>query len=128
MRTSFAGPAGMACVVLLAVAPCVEAETATDGAAEALARRSGFPGGVCVVLGSADAEAALGAAKSGRFVVHALYDDAARLHAARNAIDARSVYGQVSADLWQGGRLPYAENLVNVLAMTEPVTFPWTSG
>ena len=83
--------------------------------ANAMARDSGAPGGICVVLGRTDADLAIALAKQGRFVVHALYPDAALRDKARQAIRARGLYGTVSAGIWRGGRLPYTDDLVNIV-------------
>ena len=99
--------------------PCIAAAASDEPTAEKMAmfaaRRSGFPGGVCVVLGPSNAELAVALSQHGRFVVHALCDDHADLQRARKLIDAHGVYGRVSADLSPYDRLPYAENLVNVV-------------
>jgi outer membrane protein assembly factor BamB len=87
--------------------------------AEALAglliRSSGASGGVCVVLGCNDSDLAASVGKRGAFVVHALYPEWQLVDHARKAVRARGAYGRVSANLQRSSRLPYAENLVNVL-------------
>ncbi|MFP4058148.1 MAG: PQQ-binding-like beta-propeller repeat protein [Candidatus Brocadiia bacterium] len=86
---------------------------------EALARRlaglSRASGGVCVVLGREDADLAVAFAQQGPFVVHALYPRESLAEAARERIRAREAQGRVSAHVADGGRLPYAEKLVNVV-------------
>ncbi|HIE08576.1 MAG TPA: hypothetical protein EYP65_01870, partial [Armatimonadetes bacterium] len=82
--------------------------------AEFVVRLSGFTGGVCVVL-EGDVELALSLGKRGRFVVQALYGGRSQVEGARRAIRERGLYGRICADLWSPPRLPYAENLVNIL-------------
>jgi outer membrane protein assembly factor BamB len=82
-----------------------------------VAKASGAPGGVCSVVGCADAELPLALAKQGRFAVHALYADRARRDRARADIYARGIYGDVSADEAVGDRLPYADGLVNIVVV-----------
>jgi len=93
----------------------VETKGDTAAVAGRIVQQSGFTGGVCVVLGPSDAELAVAMAEQGRFVVHVLCSDPARLEAMRRAIRAGGVYGRVSADLLPAGKLPYAENLVNLV-------------
>jgi len=50
-----------------------------------------------------------------QYLVHALDTDPARVAAAREHIINKGVYGPVSVDHWDGRRLPYAENLVNLI-------------
>ena len=83
--------------------------------AQIFVQESGFAGGVCVLLeGSPDL--AVDLSSQGRFVVQALYADAGRVEVAREIIKAKGVYGRVSAELLRDPRrLPYAENLINIL-------------
>ena len=119
MRSFRAHLTALACWGILPQLLCVSAETGTRATpartAELFAGAGGFPGGICVVLGRTDAQLALSLAKHGRFVVHALYDDQTCLDQARRVICNHGVYGTLSAGLGQADRLPYAENLVNVI-------------
>jgi len=90
-------------------------EAAASGTANVLVRSSNMPGGICVVLGRADADLALSISEYGHFTVHALYHDINLLDKARKNIDRQGLYGKVSADFGQYSKLPYAENLVNII-------------
>jgi len=93
-----------------------KAEEQTGGAtAESLVKSSGVPGGVCVILGSADGEFAAAVSQHGCFTVQVICDDRAGLEKVRRQIDGLGVYGRVSADLGRCDELPYAENLVNII-------------
>jgi len=70
-----------------------------------------------VVTGSSGAELPIRMSKTGAFVVHALYADPSAVDAARRTIRAAGVYGAVSADQWNADRLPYTENLINLLVV-----------
>ena len=85
--------------------------------AERLVDASGASGGVCVVLGREDTDLAVAISKRGRFVVHALYPDRETVDQARKSIRSRGAYGRVSADVSGYRRLPYAQNLVNVIVI-----------
>jgi len=78
---------------------------------------SGAPGGIGAVVGGRDAELALALAKVGRFTVHALFAEPDLRDRARETIRAAGMYGTVSADTTGGRRLPYADNLVNVVVV-----------
>jgi len=78
---------------------------------------SGVPGGICAVVGARDADLATALAKQGSFVVQCLATDAEARDAMRKAIRSRGTYGTVSAGVLDGGRLPYAESLVNVVVV-----------
>jgi hypothetical protein len=82
-------------------------------------RDSRIQGGLCVVLGSADAELAARIANAGPFLVHCLAADGAKVAAARQTLLARGLYGRVSVEAWHGRDLPYADNLVSLLIVLE---------
>ncbi|NSW58138.1 MAG: PQQ-binding-like beta-propeller repeat protein [Armatimonadetes bacterium] len=83
---------------------------------------TGIRGGVIVHVGCGTGEltAALRAKES--YIVQGLERDAAKVRAAREHIRDLGLYGPVSVDEWSGGRLPYAENLVNLIVVeaTQP--------
>ncbi|MCX5676371.1 MAG: PQQ-binding-like beta-propeller repeat protein [Planctomycetota bacterium] len=88
------------------------------GVEEAL-RSSRIKGGLCVILGPADAELAASIAADGCFLVHCLSADAGRVDAARQALAARRLYGRVSVEQWDRETLPYADNLVSLLIVLD---------
>ncbi len=106
----------IACTILLLT---VSLGAAAASAEKALAE-TGTSGGLVVHLGCGDGKttAALGAGDG--FLVHGLDTDPERVAAARDAVRAAGVYGRVSVDLLRGERLPYVDNLVNLLVADEP--------
>ncbi|MBM3889506.1 MAG: hypothetical protein FJ388_10310, partial [Verrucomicrobia bacterium] len=52
---------------------------------------------------------------SDSFIVHGLDTDAKNVAAARQHIQSLGLYGKVSVEQWSGERLPYADNLVNLV-------------
>jgi len=117
-KTILRGWSGLAAGIAM-VAWAVPAKgAAAEKLAAEMARRSGAPGGVCVFVGG-DGKLPVAMAKMGRFVVHCLAPDAADCAALRGAIRARGAYGPVSAAEWHGGTLPYADNLVNLVAVPD---------
>jgi len=82
-----------------------------------MVRLSGASGGFCAVVGDTDAELALALAKQGAFKVHFLCAEAESCNDVRKAIRSRGMYGTVSAGTLEGGRLPYAGNLINIVVV-----------
>ena len=75
------------------------------------------PGGICAVVGAPDAGLALDLAARGSFVVHSVNTDPRACDAVRKAVRSRGMYGTVSAGTFAGRRLPYADNLINVVVV-----------
>ena len=86
-------------------------------AASTMVASSGASGGICAVVGSANADLALALARQGPFVVHALCAKPDLCSAMRSAIRSRGTYGTVSADVLEDGRLPYTGNLINLVVV-----------
>ena len=76
---------------------------------------TGVRGGLVVHLGCGDGKltAALGAGP--RWLVHGLDADAGDVARAREHVRSLGLYGKVSVDRLEGRRLPYVEDLVNLL-------------
>ena len=81
---------------------------------------SGVKGGLVVHVGSSSAESTAAHRVTDRFVVQGLMRDAARVQQARGFLRERKLLGPVTVIPWSGGRLPYADNLVNVLIVESP--------
>ncbi|NQT88736.1 PQQ-binding-like beta-propeller repeat protein, partial [bacterium] len=96
------------------------AHTAWSGEPDVLAKfvteTCGVSGGLCVQVGSADMALAMGLARTGRFLVQAFDDDPKAVAAAQKAIQAEKLYGLATVEHTRTSKkLPYTENLVNVL-------------
>lgn len=95
---------------------CLVAETfGADLTAKGLMQESGFSGGLCVFLEPGSTDLAVSMAEGGAFIVQALYTDKKSLSEVRSKIRAQGVYGKVSAIQWDGKRLPYTDDLVNII-------------
>lgn len=99
------------------VAPAAENASA-DGAV--LLADSGLPGGICLVIGGNEAQLALSLAEDKQLVVQLLTERADDLALLRETIRAAGAYGRVSADLLPNGKLPYADNLLNIVVAADP--------
>ena len=111
-----------ALVILLGAAIWCRPANAADIPPRELARRllaeADIKGGLVVHLGCGDGKlpAALHAGES--YVVHALDADPANVAKARAYVEWLGLYGKVTVDRWRGDRLPYVDNLVNLLVST----------
>ena len=91
---------------------------------EALARKiledTGVRGGLIVHLGCGDGRLTALLQASATSLVQGLDTDAAKVEAARRRLRALGLYGKISVDRWAGRRLPYIDNLVNLLVVEDP--------
>ncbi|MBT4819683.1 MAG: PQQ-binding-like beta-propeller repeat protein [Lentisphaerae bacterium] len=77
---------------------------------------AGLTGGLVVQLGTADTQTPIALGRTGRYLVHVLGVDGAGVAAAQTRCRAEGVYGLVSVEeATLGGKLPYTENLVNLV-------------
>ena len=107
-----------AVTILFVLAGTVRADLAQ------LVRDSGVQGGLVVQLGCDDARAIASLRLDERFVVHALDVDAAKVAAAREAVRQAGLYGPVSADRFDGRKLPLVDNLVNLIVCEAACSVP----
>ncbi len=119
-RVAWLGVIGLLAAVIAPLRPAAAAPAATNQAREIL-QATGVKGGLIVHLGSGGGRltAALGAGDS--YLVHGLDADLANLAKAREHIRKLGLYGKVSVGHLAGKRLPYADNLVNLVVAEGPV-------
>lgn len=89
--------------------------------AQKILEDSGIQGGLIVHIGCGDGRLTTALRKDGRYLVHGLDRDMAKVAKARRYIQGLGLYGKVSVITWSGTSLPYAENLVNLLVTNEPL-------
>lgn len=96
------------------------AESTSETLARQLIAQSGVQGGLIVHVGSGTGKltAELGAREC--FTVQGLERQPECIQQAREHIRSQGRYGRVSVVLWEGNRLPYADNLVNLLVVERP--------
>lgn len=89
------------------------------GRAEMFARITGCPGGLCVMAGSSvNIELAKDLGRTGRYLVQILEPQPAQIDKLQAQLHEAGLYGVVSVDQLAQSRLPYTENLVNVLLVS----------
>ena len=102
--------------VCLSTAPAADRVTnAHASAARDLLTQSGVKGGLVVHLGCGDGKLTAALRASDAYRVHGLDTNADNVAAARRHIQSLGLYGPVSVDRWGGDRLPYVDNLVNLV-------------
>ena len=114
-------------VLVLMLAP-VCGETAFAGPAEDIINTTQTRGGLVVHIGCGP-KASVSTADlraSDSFVVHALARDPKHVANVRKQLLAKQLYGPVSVDRWDGGALPYRDNLVNLIVIEDGVDIPPT--
>jgi outer membrane protein assembly factor BamB len=101
---------------LLAAAGCLALSPAWVRAGDEpiLAQRD-IHGGLIVHAACRDAALAVSLAKAPNVLVQCLVHDPDRLEPVRSRIREAGLYGRVSAMLWEGPFLPYADGMVNLL-------------
>jgi SAM-dependent methyltransferase len=98
---------------------------ANPGAEEEDARRileaAGVDAGLVVHLGCGDGRLTAALGRSGRFVVHGLDRSEEAVSEARRHVAETGLYGRVSIARIGGERLPYIDNLVNLIVCEKPL-------
>ncbi len=80
---------------------------------------AGKPQGLNVLLGCGNGELAGALGQSSDCLVHALDADPRKVEAAREHVQSLDRYGRVSVRVFAGDRLPYVDNLVNLLVVED---------
>ena len=120
---------GTSIVLLLVLAVilvgCVEQDSSSElEQAQQILDASGVKGGLIVHVNCGDGKltAALGANDS--YLVHGLDADAKNIAQARKHIQLLKLYGKVSVEQFRGNRLPYTDNLVNLVFSEQQMDVP----
>lgn len=125
-RTGLPGSAFLLLVVFR-LFPTI-AGAAGEAPEKVLARRileaAGTRGGLVVQLGCGDGRLTAALGQGERFVVCGLDRDTGKVDQARRTIQSLGVYGKISIDHWDGQRLPFADNMVNLLVSEQPLAVP----
>lgn len=108
------------CMFIAASPFCPHGEAAApDAVAAGILDATGVKGGFIVHLGCGDGRLTVALAADEGFLVQGLAADAADVTRARNHIRSRNLYGRVTAERLAGNRLPYIDNLVNLIVVTQ---------
>jgi outer membrane protein assembly factor BamB len=102
----------LCCAMVLCLAGSAHAG---ETAAAEIIKASGVRAGLCVHLGVSDGKLTAELSAGGKFVVHGLATDAASVEKARKYIRSAKVYGKVAVERGNLKKLPYADDLVNLV-------------
>jgi len=80
---------------------------------------TGLKGGLIVHVGCGDGKLTAGLHANDSYLVHGLDTDGDNIEKARRHIRSLGLYGKVSVEQFQGDRLPYADNLINLIVSEE---------
>jgi len=112
-----------ATVVLLSAA-IVGVVRAEKDLADEILKAAEVKGGLIVHVGCGDGKLTAALRANDRYVVHGLDANAANVAVARSHVKSLDQYGPVSVDTFDGKRLPYADNLVNLVAAEDLGALP----
>ena len=118
-----AGPRGLHLALVLGVAwtlcpglPAAGAKPDSPSeASRAILDATGVQGGLVVHLGCGDGKLTAFLRADDRYLVHGLDVDAGQVAETRESIRSKGLYGPVAVDTFDGRRLPYVDNLVNLV-------------
>ena len=104
------------CIVLIMFMSMLtlSAETASD-----IIKETGIRGGLVVHLGCGDGTLTAGLHINDRYLVQGLDKDATCVAKTRKLLQSKGLNGPVTADLFDGKKLPYVRNLVNLLVASD---------
>jgi len=83
-----------------------------------IADLAGIKGGPVVHVGCGTGRLAASLGEKDGYLIHGLASDQKQVGAAREHILSLGLSGKVSVERWQGGRLPYIDNLVDLIVVS----------
>ncbi|MHC4406930.1 MAG: outer membrane protein assembly factor BamB family protein, partial [Planctomycetota bacterium] len=90
-------------------------EASEEESAQQILQATGVRGGLVVHLGCGDGRLTAALRQGGSYLVQGLDQNAENVEAARRHVRSLGIYGQVTVDRLTGNRLPYVDNLVNLV-------------
>jgi outer membrane protein assembly factor BamB len=95
-----------------------------DSLAASILADSGVQGGLVVHIGCGDGKLAAALGDSERYLVHGLESDPRRVDQAREYVRSQGCYGRISIEQFDGERLPYSDQLVNLAIVEDRGALP----
>jgi outer membrane protein assembly factor BamB len=92
--------------------------------AEQILKAADIKGGLIVHIGCGDGKLTAALYANENYLVHGLEKDLDKLRQAREYVQSGGNYGDVSFSRFDGKRLPYVDNLVNLAVVEEPDDVP----
>ena len=112
------------CMALMVVAVGGSTRAAEAERAQRILAESGLKGGLIVHVGCGQGRLTAALRVNARYTVHGLDADPGHVAAAREYVARLRMYGPVSCDRLVGQRLPYVDNLVNLLVVEDASAIP----
>jgi len=106
---------GLAALMIVLAAPSAHAAPSPEAQAKAILEAAAVRGGLVVHLGCGDGRVTAALRAGPAYLVHGLDADPASVAAARAHVREKGLYGPVTVDGLDGHRLPYADDLVNLV-------------
>jgi 2-polyprenyl-3-methyl-5-hydroxy-6-metoxy-1,4-benzoquinol methylase len=95
---------------------CAEQDSSSElEQAQQILDASGVKGGLIVHVNCGDGKLTAALRANDSYLVHGLDTDAKNIEQARKHIQSLKLYGKVSVEQFKGNRLPYTDNLVNLV-------------
>jgi SAM-dependent methyltransferase len=120
--------AGIVLLLVLAVICQIgcerQASSSKSREAEYILSDSGVKGGFIVHISCGGGRLTAALCANNSYLVHGLDANAKNIQWARKHIKSLNLYGRVSVEQFKGNRLPYADNLVNLIVSERPTEFP----
>jgi len=110
-------------VLALVINPAPAAESQQQKAGQIL-NDTGVKGGLIVHINCGDGKLTAALRANDSYLVHGLDRNASNVQKAREHIRSLNLYGRISADRWSGNRLPYIDNMVNLIVAENIVDLP----
>ncbi len=107
-------------VVLFSLVPHATDAASPSAEAKEILDDAGVRGGLIVHVGCGDGRLTGALRASDGYLVHGLDRNIENVEKARKHIQSLGVYGEVTIDRLAGDRLPYIDNLVNLLVVEDP--------
>ena len=98
----------------------ITAGEATEPSARDILNETGIKGGLIVHIGCGDGKLTAALRANDSLLVHGLDTDAKNVEKAREHIKSLGLYGKVSIGRLTGNKLPYIDNLVNLIVAENP--------
>jgi outer membrane protein assembly factor BamB len=114
-RTKTGLVAATAFLVLILMVRDSSASASEQEQARGILDNTGVKGGLIVHIGCGNGRLTAALHANDSFLVHGLGADARNVERAREHIRSLNLYGKVSVDQCSGSRLPYIDNLVNLI-------------
>jgi len=108
----------------LLLSPVYPAQPPENAAAKEILNTANAKGGLIVHVGCGDGRLTAALGQAGPYLVHALDADARAVEQARQHVRCQGLYGKVSVEQWTDNRLPYVDNLVNLLVVEDSRAVP----